>query len=406
MEKIIIGVVREGKIPPDKRVPLTPEQCVKLQTIYPHVKIVVQPSPIRAYADQAYLDLGIEMNEDLSGCDILMGIKEVNVEDLIENKKYLFFSHTFKKQPYNRNLLRAIVEKKIQLIDYEVLKDKNNKRVIGFGRYAGIVGCYNGFLTYGLKHKIYELKPAHLCANRKEVEAELNKVVLPSTTKILLTGFGRVGHGAREMMELLPIKEVSPEEFLTGNFNEPVFAHLEVEDYYAPRNGSEFNKSDFYTNPENYKSTFKRYLSKMDMYIPCHYWSAKADFIFTREDLKADNIRLSVVADISCDINGPIACTIRASKIADPIYGYDPISETEVDFLQENAVAVMAVDNLPCELPLDASEDFGRELLKEVFPALVKEDSDKIIERGSQTTLSGELAPDFRYLVDYLAGKE
>lgn len=406
MEKIIIGVVKEGKIPPDKRVPLTPEQCVKLQTIYPHVKIVVQPSPIRAYVDQEYLDLGIEMNEDLSGCDILMGVKEVNIADLIENKKYLFFSHTFKKQPYNRNLLRAIIEKKIQLIDYEVLKDKNNKRVIGFGRYAGIVGCYNGFLTYGLKHNLYELKPANQCVNRKEVEEELKKVVLPNQTKIVLTGFGRVGHGARELMELLPIKEVSPDEFLNGNFNEPVFAHLEVEDYYAPRNGSEFNKADFYSNPENYKSTFKRYLSKTDMYIPCHYWSAKADFIFTREDLKAENNRLSVVADISCDIDGPIPCTIRPSKIADPIYGYDPISESEVDFRQENAVAVMAVDNLPCELPLDASEDFGRELLKEVFPSLVKEDSDKIIERGSQTTLSGELAPNFSYLDAYLAGKE
>ena len=406
MEKITIGIVREGKIPPDKRVPLSPEQCIKLQAIYPHVKIVVQPSPIRAYVDQAYLDLGIEMNEDLSGCDILMGIKEVNIEDLIPNKKYLFFSHTFKKQPYNRNLLRAIVEKKIQLIDYEVLKDKNNKRVIGFGRYAGIVGCYNAFLTFGLKHGLYELKRAHLCADRKEVEQELNKVVLPPNTKLLFTGFGRVGHGARELMELLPITEVSPEEFLDGKFNEPVFAHLEVEDYYAPRNGSAFNKTDFYANPENYKSTFKRYLSKTDMYIPCHYWSAKSDFIFTNDDLKAENNRLSVVADISCDIKGPIPCTIRPSKIADPIYGYDPITESEVDFLQEGAIAVMAIDNLPCELPLDASEDFGRELLKEVFPALVKEDSEKIIERGTQTTLAGELAPNFTYLVDYLAGKE
>ena len=357
MEKIIIGVVREGKVPPDKRVPLTPEQCVKLQTIYPNVKVIVQPSPIRAFADNEYSDLGIEMKEDLSECTILIGVKEVNIEDLIPNKKYIFFSHTFKKQPYNRDLLRAILEINIQLIDYEVLRDKTGKRIIGFGRYAGIVGAYNGFLTYGLKHNLYSLKAANLCKNRKEVEAELKKVVLPKNTKIVLTGFGRVGHGAREIMELLPIKEVTPEEFLSGDFDEPVFAHLEVEDYYKTKDGSEFEKSIFYEKAELFSSTFPRYLSKTDMYIPCHYWSAKADFIFTREDLKADDLRMSVVADISCDIDGPVACTIRPSKIADPIYGYDPSSEKETTFKTDNSIAVMAVDNLPCELPLDASED-------------------------------------------------
>ncbi|NVK63294.1 MAG: alanine dehydrogenase [Flavobacteriales bacterium] len=403
---MIIGVIREGKVPPDKRVPLTPEQCVKLQAIYPHVKVIVQPSPIRAYADHEYTDLGIEMKEDLSECDILIGVKEVNIEDLIPNKKYLFFSHTFKKQPYNRDLLRAILEKNIQLIDYEVLKDTTNRRIIGFGRYAGIVGCYNGFRTYGLKHNLYDLKAANLCANRKEVEEELKKVELPNDTRIVLTGFGRVGHGAREILELLPIKEVTPEEFLTQEFDEPVYAHLEVEDYYARRDGGEFEKSEFYTQPHLFKSTFPRYLSKADMYIPCHYWSAKADFIFTREDLKADDLRLSVVADISCDIDGPVACTIRPSKIADPIYGYDPATEKETDFMNENAIAVMAVDNLPCELPLDASDHFGSELIKEVFPALLKDDKDKIIERGSETNLDGELTSYFSYLEAYVEGKE
>jgi len=406
MKKIIIGVIREGKVPPDKRVPLTPEQCVKLQTIYPHVQVIVQPSPIRAFLDHEYLDLGIELNEDLSGCDILIGVKEVNIEDLIPNKKYLFFSHTFKKQPYNRELLRAVLEKQVQLIDYEVLKDKSNKRIIGFGRYAGIVGCYNGFLTYGLKHNLYSLKAANKCANRKEVEEELKKVILPKNTKIILTGFGRVGHGAREILGLLPVKEVSPDEFLSGDFDEPVFAHLELEDYYAAKDGSPFEKSTFYKEPDMFKSTFNRYLSKMDMYIPCHYWSEKADFIFTREDLKAEDLRLSVVADISCDIDGPVACTIRPSKIADPIYGYDPISEKETEFKAENSIAVMAVDNLPCELPLDASDHFGSELIREVFPALIKNDTDAVIERGSQTTLAGELSSYFSYLDAYVAGTE
>ena len=406
MGKIKIGVIREGKIPPDKRVPLTPKQCKNLEAVYPNVEVIVQPSPIRAYPDQAYLDEGIQMSEDLTSCDIIIGVKEVNIEDLIPNKKFMFFSHTYKKQPYNRALLNAILERNIQLIDYEVLKDKSGKRIIGFGRYAGIVGCYNGFLTYGLKHQLYSLKAANKCVDRKEVEDELKKVQLPSDTKIVLTGFGRVGHGAREILDLLPIKEVTPEEFLNNSFDQAVFTQLEVEDYYTRRDGSPFVKKEFYSNAELFKSTFNRYLSETNMYIPCHYWSDKADFIFTREDLKAENVKLSVVADISCDIDGPVACTLRPSKIADPIYGYNKNTESEDDFMKDGVIAVMAVDNLPCELPLDASVDFGGELLKEVFPALLLNDKDDIIKRGSETTLDGELSELYSYLENYIAGIE
>ena len=313
MDKVVIGLIREGKVPPDKRVPLTPKQCKKLQDLYPNLEIIVQPSPIRAYADSAYAEQGVRLEEDLSEADIIMGVKEVNIEDLIPNKKFLFFSHTIKKQPYNRDLLRAIIEKKIQLIDYEALRNKTGKRIIGFGRYAGIVGCYNGFRAYGMKHNLFQLKKASDCADRKEVEEELKKVSLPADTRIVLTGFGRVGHGAREIMDLLPIKEVTPSEFLGNSIEGPMFTHLEVEDYYSRRDGGEFNKSEFYSNPELYKSVFPDFLSKTDMYIPCHYWSDKADFIITRDDLKSESSRLSVVADISCDIDGPVACTIRPS---------------------------------------------------------------------------------------------
>lgn len=406
MEKIKIGLIREGKVPPDHRVPLTPKQCKSIQAIYPNVEIVVQPSPIRAYKDDEYAAEGMKLNEDLSSCDIIMGVKEVNISDLIPNKKFLFFSHTLKKQPYNRDLLRAILEKKIQLIDYETIKNKQNKRVIGFGRYAGIVGAYNGFRAMGLKTGLFDIKPANKCADRKEMEAEMSKIVLPENTKIVLTGFGRVGHGAREIIDILPIKEVTPDEFMKNKFNEPVFTHLEVEDYYGRKDGKPFDKSEFYSNPELYKSTFTRFLPEMDMYIPCHFWSNRSPFIITREDLKNENVRLSVVADISCDIDGPIACTIRPSKIADPIYGYDPISETEVDFTTKGAIAVMAVDNLPCELPLDASEDFGNELMRHVLPALLKEDPDNMIGRASETTTDGQLTEYYSYLQDYVDGKE
>jgi alanine dehydrogenase len=404
MSTIKLGIIREGKVPPDFRVPLTPKQCKTIETIYPNVKVQVQRSPIRTFKDSEYAEQGIELVDSLQDCDIIFGVKEVQIADLIPNKTFVFFSHTIKKQPYNRALLQAILDKKIRLIDYEVVKDKNNKRIIGFGRYAGIVGCYNAFLTYGLKSGTFELKPAHLCQDRKEVEEELKKVILPNNFRVVLTGFGRVGHGAREILELLPIKEVTPEEYLSKEFDEPVYTQLEVEDYYGRLDGSEFVKREFYSNPEQFKSTFDRYVPLSNMYIPCHYWSSKSPVILPNEVLKSNLCKLKVIADVSCDVDGPIASTIRASKIGDSIYGYNPDTQAEVDFRDENAIAVMAVDNLPCELPKDASEDFGNELLKNVLPALFGEDPDRIIERASETNLNGELMPDFKYLEDYANG--
>jgi saccharopine dehydrogenase (NAD+, L-lysine forming) len=403
MEPIRIGVIKEGKVPPDFRTPLTPAQCKVLKTMYPQAEVVVQSSPIRTFSDQEYRDQGIDVVDDLFDCDIILGVKEVPIPALIPNKTFLFFSHTIKKQPYNRELLQSILDQKIRLIDYEVIKDKYRTRLIGFGRYAGIVGCYNGFLTYGLKHGAYSLKPAHECQDRKEVEEELKKVVLPTNFRCLVTGFGRVGHGAKEIIDLLPIKEVSPEEYLTQTFNEPVYCQLEAADYYRNQAGG-FDKAAFYANPSDYTSILTQYAASSDMYIPCHYWDNKAPVLLTQQDF-IQHARLKVVADISCDIAGPIACTIRPSKIGNSIYGWNPSTNEECDFSLPEAVAVMAVDNLPCELPKDASEDFGSELLKHVFPRLLGDDPDQIIYRASETTFDGTLNEPFLYLSDYLAGK-
>jgi hypothetical protein len=403
MEPIRIGVIKEGKVPPDFRTPLTPKQCKVLKTMYPQAEVVVQSSPIRTFTNQEYLDHGVEVVDDLSDCDIILGVKEVPIPALIPGKTFMFFSHTIKKQPYNRELLRALLDQKIRLIDYEVIKDKYRTRLIGFGRYAGIVGCYNGFLTYGLKHGTYSLKPAHACHDRKEVEEELKKVVLPNNFRCLVTGFGRVGHGAKEIIDLLPIKEVSPEEYLTQTFNEPVYCQLEAADYYRDANGG-FEKAAFYANPSEYSSILNQYALNSDMYVPCHYWDNKAPVLLTQADFQAAS-RLKVVADISCDIAGPIACTIRPSKIGNSMYGWNPNTNEECDMMEANAVAVMAVDNLPCELPKDASEDFGSELLKHVFPRLLGEDPDQIIHRASETTFEGTLNEPFQYLSDYVNGK-
>lgn len=404
MAQVKLGIIREGKVPPDKRVPLTPQQCLLVKTKFPHVEIVVQTSGVRAFKDEEYTQAGIGIVDHLDDCDIIMGVKEVNIEDLIPSKKFLFFSHTIKKQPYNRRLLQAILDRKIQLIDYEVLKNKQNKRIIGFGRYAGIVGCYNGLLTFGKKIGAYSIKRANECRDRIEMEEEIKKIQLPKDTKIVLTGFGRVGYGAREIMDLLTITEVSPEEFLHQKFDGPVFTHLDVEDYYARIDGTPFEKQDFYTNPKLYKSVFAPYISAAQVYVACHFWSDKSPNIITQEDFQKAGTKTRVVADISCDIAGPIACTIRPSKIAEPVYGYNPATGEEVDPWLENSIAVMAVDNLPCELPMDASEDFGNELIKYVLPCLLGEDPDDVIGRASETDLNGKLTEKFAYLQDYVDG--
>lgn len=401
-----IGLIKEGKTPPDKRVPLTPVQCKILMGKYSDLEILVESSPIRAFKDDEYRAEGIKVVDDMSGCSILFGVKEVPFEMLIPNKTYFFFSHTYKKQPYNRDLLKTILDKKISLIDYEVLTSERGKRLIGFGRYAGIVGAYNAFLAAGKKFERYELKPAHQCADRKEVERELKKVNLPDGFKTIITGKGRVAGGAMEILKTAGVRKVSPESFLSDQFSEPVYAQLTVEHYNKAKDGTEFDKASFYKFPERYESDFAKFSEAADMYIACHYWDADAPFIFTREDVKEDSFNLKIVADISCDIDGPVASTLRPSTIRKPLYGYDAEDEAETDFMDEAAIGVMAVDNLPCELPRDASEDFGKELIDKIFPELLGKQNSSVIRRATQTNLKGELTAEFAYLQDYVDGKE
>ncbi len=391
-------------MPPDKRVPMTPEQCARILKKFPGVELFVQPSEIRAFEDAAYAEAGIELREDLSNCDYLFGVKEVPASMLIPGKTYFFFSHTYKKQPYNRHLLAAIVEKRISLIDYELLTDDAGRRLIGFGRYAGIVGCYNGLLAMGRKWGIFELKPAHLCENRAEVEQELKKVRFPKGFKLVLTGGGRVAGGALEMLALLPISRVAPEVFLSEKSDDAVYTQLNVQDYNRKPDGAAFATKEFYAHPERFESNFFRFARVAHMYIPCHYWDDKAPYLFTREEARHPDFKIELVADISCDINGPVASTLRPSTIAEPLYGYNPISESETDFNAPGSIGVMAVDNLPCELPKDASEDFGNELINNVLTELLSAGTSAVIERGRQTDLQGKLTAKYAYLQGYLEG--
>ena len=395
-----IGVLREEKVPADMRVPLTPKHCRILLDTYPNLELLVQSSDVRCYPDYMYVAEGINIVDDLSDCDVLIGVKEVPLELLVANKTYFYFSHTIKEQSYNRDLLLKMLQLNISMIDYEVLKNKNGNRLLGFGRYAGIVGAYNAFLAYGLKSGKYNLKAAHNCEDRVEMEDEMSKIDLLNE-KIIVTGNGRVGSGVMEIMKKSNIREVSKLDFLNKTFNEAVFVHLNFMDYNIKIDGSHTNQQEFFNNPELFKSSFMDYAIHADIFIAGHYYSYGSPYLFTREDAKSKDFNLKVVADISCDIDGPVACTIKPSTISNPIYGYNKKSEQVVDFRSEDSIAVMAVDNLPCELPKDASEDFGDELVEKIFPLLLIKDDDKIIFNATICKY-GDLTKNFEYLRDYV----
>ncbi|MGB0179839.1 MAG: NAD(P)-dependent oxidoreductase [Flavobacteriales bacterium] len=397
-----IGVVREGKTPPDQRVPLTPAQCAELKRSYPDVELVVESSEVRRITDDEYRAEGIDVVKDLSGCDVLLGVKEVPLGELIPDTTYLFFSHTYKLQPYNAKLLRTIVDKRIRLIDYELIKRANGRRVIGFGRWAGIVGAYNGLRAWGMRHGTFALPRAIDCADMKDMVSHAKAIDLPSHMKIVLTGGGRVGMGAHELLTSLGLREVHADAFLKEDFNEAVFTRLDVDQYNARTDGQPFDMEGFMADATGYKSTFMPYAEVADMYIAGHYWAEGSPFLFTREDMKAASWNVKVVADVSCDIDGPVACTLRPSTIADPLYGYNPTTESECAMDDPSGVTVMAVDNLPCELPRDASHGFGKEMMAHVIPLLVGGDRDNMLTNATETTLEGALTAKFAYLQDYI----
>jgi len=398
------GIIKERKTPPDRRVVLSPKACQKVLSNHPKAEIIVEPSPIRVFTDQEYRTAGLKVAPKMKDCDVLLGVKEVPIRSLIPNKKYFFFSHTIKKQPYNRKLLRAVLKKNIELYDHEVITNEKEQRLVAFGRYAGIVGAYNGFRAYGLKFGLFKLPKAETLADQQALIGELKKIKLPRI-KILLTGRGRVGSGSREMLDAMNIKKVTVSEYLEEECKEPVYCQIDASDYNKRKDGVRGNKADFFANPKAYKSNFFRFAKVTDFYIAGHFYGDGAPYLFTREDAKHPEFKIKVVADVSCDIDGPVAVTIRPSTIAKPIYGYNPKTEKEVNFKNKSAIAVMAVDNLPCELPRDASLGFGEAFLKNVIPAFFNGDKDGVLARARMTK-NGKLTKRYNYLQRYVDDKE
>lgn len=395
-----IGVIREEKNPPDSRVTLTPTHCKVL--IEQGFDIVVQPSKVRCFSDEDYKNAGVPMSEDLSDRDVMIGVKEVPIASLISDKKYFFFSHTIKAQPYNRELLKAIVDKNITLLDYEVLTDENGARVIAFGKFAGMVGAHNGLWTYGKRTGDFELPRMKDLYNYKAAKEVYDKVTFLNL-KVVVTGTGRVAQGAVQVLKDMGLTKVRPIDYVKKDFDQPVFTQLNSFYYAKRKDGQMFDDvKNFYQNPKDYDSDFNHFLPMTDIFINGIYWDNDAPAFFTLEQMQSPGFNIKVIADVTCDI-APITSipsTIRPTTIADPVFGFDPKTQSETEAFQENSVDMMTVDNLPNELPRDASEAFGDMFIEQVLPELQKENS-KMLTKATIAT-GKDLGTHFEYLRDYL----
>ena len=397
-----IGILRETRNPPDRRVPLTPPQIIALEENYPQVEFYVQPSDSRCYSDEEYDYLGIPLREDLSDCDILLGVKEVDKRTFIPGKIYLFFAHVAKKQPQNMEMFRELVANRVTLIDYEYLTTENGQRLVAFGRHAGIVGAYNAIRARGINTNRFKLKPAYQCHDLDEVWAGLRLIQLLPGLRILVTGEGRVATGALETLSVLNLVQVKPEDFLSRQYDVPVMCQIGPRHYVTREEGKPFIFTDFVNNPQDYSSCFLPFAKVTDILITGHFWDPRSPVFFTCEDMRKPDFRISIIADVTCDIKGSIPSTLRASTIADPFYGFNPFLEKEEPaFSRPGNVTVMAVDNLPGELPRDASQDFGKQLMNFVLHDLFTDQGSQMITRATITE-SGKLTTRYKYLEDYI----
>ena len=398
---IRIGLIRETNILADNRVALIPSQCKWLQKNFSSLKIFVQPSENRCYPDREYSLAGIEIKEDLGDCDFIFGIKEVNADHLIPGKKYLFFSHTRKMQPYNRVLFRAMLDKKITLIDYECMEHEDGQRILGFGFFAGIVGAHNGMMAYGNRTKKYELPRVYKQPNFRHLIHGYFGIRLPNI-KVVITGSGRVAHGLLEVMNLLGIIELEPEEYLSRDFSYPVFTQLKGAFLYRNKKDGTYNRENFHHHPTSYISQFKPYTVSSDILLNGIYWDPRMPRLFEWEDLSSPSFRIQTIADITDDKDGSVPSNLGDATMDEPVYGVDKITRQRTAPYLPGSLDMMAVGNLPNELPRDASRYFGEQLIKYVLEDLFKGGS-PVIDRATMV-LDGKITPPFAYMEAYGTG--
>lgn len=396
-----IGLVKEGKIPQDSRVALTPNQCKWLQEQNSGLKFIVQPSATRCFYDNEYAKAGIELGEDLSDCDVILGIKEIPINMLIPNKKYLFFSHTKKKQASNQKLLQEIIKQKITLIDYECLEHEDGQRVLGFGFFAGIVGAHNGIWAYGKRTGLYDLPRVYKCKDYRSLINYYFGLKLPNI-KIAVTGSGRVAHGIIEIMNLIGVTEVEKDEYLENKFSYPVYIQLKSGDLYEHKESRKYNRKDFHLQPKNYTCKFESYISETDILMNGVYWDKGIPALFAKENVQEESFRIKTISDVTDDANGSIPINLGDQDIFNPVYGVDKNSFEKTAPYLENSIDIIAIGNLPNELPRDSSSYFGEQLIKFIIEDLF--DCKTLMLENATIVKQGNLTSNFSYLKDYAEG--
>ena len=394
---LTIGLIKEGKIPADTRVALSPAQCRWLHK-NTDIKISVQNCETRCFKDAEYIQAGVEIVEDISNCDILMGIKEVPKEQLIPNKTYFFFSHTKKLQPYNQAMFKTMIDKNITMIDYECLEHEDGQRIIGFGFFAGVVGAHNGMLCYGKRTGNFNLERVYKIKDYRQLIHTYFGLKLPPI-KIAVTGSGRVAHGIIEVMNLMDVQEVEPQEYLEQNFSYPVFVHLKGSNLYQHKQDKTYKRTAFHQNPEQYDCLFSNYLQATDILLNGVYWDKNIPRLFEWNDIATSNFNIQTIADITDDYNGSVPCNLGDATIEELVYGVDRNTHQKVAAYSQNAIDIMAVGNLPNELPRDASRFFGEQLIKYVLDDLQKGGSETL--NRATILKEGKLNKGYEYMYDY-----
>lgn len=392
-----IALIREEKIPADNRVALTPAQCRWLHKNFTQIKVIVQHSDIRCFADKEYERVGVEVREDISDCDVMLGIKEVPKEKLIPEKKYLFFSHTKKLQAHNQLLFKEILKKNITLIDYECLVHDDGQRVLGFGFFAGIVGAHNGMMAYGNRTGLFHLSSVHSNKDYRHLIHTYFGLKVPNI-KVAITGSGRVAHGVLEVMNLMGITEVEPDEYLERKFSYPVYVQLKGADLYTHKEFKTYKREHFHQFPEQYRSRFLPYTKCTDVLMNGIYWTENVPRLFEISDVD-ESFSIQTIADITDDEHGSIPINLGDQTIENPVYGVDKITKEKTAAYLQNSIDIMAVGNLPNELPRDASQYFGEQLIKYVLEDLVKGESPVIT--SATLTHKGKITAPFYYMKAY-----
>ena len=432
-----IGIRREDKNRWERRTPLTPAHIKELKESH-NIEVAVQPSDIRAFSGEDYEEAGASMDDALSSCQTIFAIKEIPIELLEEGKTYVFFAHVIKGQEHNMPLLKKMMELKCNLIDYERIVNDKGLRMIAFGKWAGLAGMTDTLAFFGkrltsqgIANPFDTLKPAHEYRDTEGLTADVSKVgesirenglpreLVPMV--VGLAGYGNVSGGCQEVLDHLPLEVIEPEQLADfmekGEFSDKKVYKVVFKEWHMVESIStenEFELQDYYQHPEKYRGIFPKHLPHLTILMNCIYWNTMYPRLITKELAKdmygGDQApKLRAIGDISCDIDGAVEFTSKSTDIDNPTFVYDPIEDKLIDGVEGRGFLVMAVDNLPCELPRESSKQFG-DTLMEFVPAIAKADFSRPFNemelpppiRKAVILYHGKLRPDYEYLNKFL----